>query len=294
MKYEGSIYRPPSEAESLILQVTVGCSHNRCTFCPAYKDKKFRFKSREEIFEDIEEAGEYVRRGARIRRIFLADGDALILPQKELVWICDKLNENIPGLQRIGIYGNTKSILRKTLDELIELRDKKMTILYYGLETGDDVVREITKKGSTSLDAINAGVLVKKAGIKLSITIMLGIGGVERSREHAVKTGEVLSKINPDYVGALTTMVVPGTPLYSLIEASEFELPNIFGLLYELRMIIFHSSFSNCLFFSNHASNYLPIKARLPREKDDTLALIDTVIKDGDRDNLRPEFLRGL
>ena len=294
MKYEGSIYRPPSEAESLILQVTVGCSHNRCTFCPAYKDKKFRFKSREEILEDIEEAGEYVKSGARIRRIFLADGDALILPQKELVWICDKINENVPGLQRIGIYGNTKAILRKSLEELQELKDKKVSIIYFGLETGDDVTREKIKKGSNFLDAVKAGKHVKETGIKLSITIMLGIAGRERTHEHAIKTGEALSQIDPDYVGALTTMIVPNTPMYSQMQDSDFELPSVFELLSEIREIITNCQFTNCLFFSNHASNYLPIKAKLPREKDETLALIDAVINEGDVNNLRPEFLRGL
>jgi len=244
--------------------------------------------------EDIEEAGGYVRSGARIRRVFLADGDALVLPQKELLWICDKLLENLPGLQRIGIYGNTKAILRKKVDELIELRERKLGIIYYGLETGDDVTREITRKGSSSRDAVNAGLRVKEAGIKLSITIMLGVAGIQRSHEHAIRTGKALSEIDPDYVGALTTMVVPGTLLYSKMEASEFQLPSVFELLAELREIIAHSSFSNCLFFSNHASNYLPIKARLPGEKEKTLQFIDSVIKGGERASLRPEFLRGL
>jgi len=224
----------------------------------------------------------------------LADGDALIMPQKELVWILDRINERLPNLQRVGIYGNTKAVLRKSLEELVELKEKKLGILYYGLETGDDVTREMNRKGSKSADAIKAGIHVKNAGIKLSITIMLGLGGKERSYEHASETGKVLSKIDPDYVGALTTMIVPDTHLHSRLEASEFELPGVFELLAELREIIYQSNFTSCLFFSNHASNYLPIKARLPREKEETLSLIDSVINEGDRGSLRPEFLRGL
>ncbi|HOF04861.1 MAG TPA: radical SAM protein [Syntrophales bacterium] len=290
MKYEGIIIRPPSEAYSLLLQVTVGCSHNRCTFCPTYKAVKFRIKSPEEIDEDIREA----RRYPQVERVFLCDGDALIIPQDRLVAILSRLRENLPGLKRVGLYGNAKSILRKTGEELAALRELGLGIVYLGVESGNrEVLRDI-KKGVTYEQMVEAGRRVKDAGLDLSVTVILGVGGRERSAAHALDTARILTEIDPDYVGALTLMLVPGTPLYAEYVAGKFILPDTFGFLDELGIMIANSSFTDCFFTSNHASNYLPIRARLPEDREKTVALIQKVIGSANPNLLRPEYARAL
>jgi len=208
MKYDGAIIRPPSEAHSLLLQVTVGCSHNKCTFCPAYKEKKFRIKTDAEIEEDILEASHY----GRINKVFLCDGDALIIPQERLERILHSIRKNIRGLERIGVYANAKSILRKSAAELARLRDMGLGIIYFGVESGNDEVLANIRKGADRARLAAAGKRVKESGIPLSVTVLLGIAGVEKSMEHARDTASLLTEIDPEYVGALTVMVVPGTP----------------------------------------------------------------------------------
>ncbi len=290
MNYEGDIIRPPSEANSLLLQVTVGCSHNKCTFCPAYKSKKFRIKSFDYIQEDILKASRY----RFIEKVFLCDGDALIIHQERIVQILNLIGTHIKGIKRVGTYANAKSILRKTVDELIQLREHGLRIAYLGIETGnDELLREI-KKGVTNEEMIQAGRRIKEAGIVLSATIILGLGGIDKSIEHAFDTARILTEIDPDYASALTLMLVPGTSLYSDYISGNFVLPDKFGLLKELAIIIENSSFTNCYFTSNHASNYLPIKANLPSEKEKTVNTIHNVIKVRDTNRLRPEHSRGL
>ena len=290
MKYEGMIIRPPSEADSLLLQVTVGCSNNRCTFCPTYKDKKFRIKSDAEILEDIKEAGRY----RQVPRVFLCDGDALIIPQKRLVDIMTAIGSTIKGVERIGTYANAKSILKKTPEELLELRKLGLKIVYMGVETGNEELLLAIHKKATYKQLVEAGRRVKDAGIDLSVTVLLGIGGIEHSIEHALDTARILTEIDPDYVGALTVMVVPGTPLHDDYLTGRFVLPDTFGFLRELELMIANSTFTNCFFTANHASNYLPIRARLPREKEEILRRIRDVIAAGDKTRLRPEYMRGL
>lgn len=290
MKYEGMIIRPPSEADSLLLQVTVGCSHNKCTFCRAYKEKKFRIKTDAEIDEDISEASHY----RRISKVFLCDGDALIIPQERLLGIIIKIKDNIKGLQRIGVYANAKSILRKSVSDLKELREAGLGIIYLGVESGSDEVLKKVQKGSDRAKILEAGRRVKEAGIVLSCTVLLGIAGVEKSRDHALKTAELLTEIDPDFVGALTVMVIPGTPLHAELKSGGFQLPDKLGLIAELGIMIANSNFTNCFFTSNHASNYLPVRARLPEEKEQVLGLIGKVIRSGDPGMLKPEFLRAL
>ncbi|MDD5167477.1 MAG: radical SAM protein [Syntrophales bacterium] len=290
MKYEGNIIRPPSEAYSLLLQVTVACSHNRCTFCAAYKGEKFRIKSQEEILEDIMEASRY----RRVEKVFLCDGDALIIPQKRLVEILEQIRKNIRGVERVGLYGNAKSILRKSVAELRELKELGLGIVYLGVETGSEVILKTVHKGVGYDQLVEAGRRVKEAGIALSVTILLGIGGVAMSVDHAMDTARILTDMDPDYVGALTVMVVPGTPLYDDYAAGRFVLPDTFGFLTELGLIIGNSTFTDCFFTSNHASNYLPIRARMPGEKESTVSMIQRVIQEADRKALRPEYLRGL
>jgi radical SAM superfamily enzyme YgiQ (UPF0313 family) len=290
MKYEGAIFRPPSEAGSLILQISVGCSHNRCTFCPSYKEKRFRIKTFPEIKEDIDEAAQS---DWAIERVFLADGDSLIIPQPRLMEVMEYLREKLPHLRMVGIYANAKGILKKKPEELQELKQAGLGIIYLGIESGDQVVLDRICKGTTVEKLVQAGKKVKEAGIKLSVTVLLGIGGRERSREHAIGTGKILTEMDPNYVGALSLIIVPGTPLADEIEHGTFQLPTPFELIEELRTMIEHTAMHG-LFFSNHASNYLPIKARLPKEKAATLELIDQVLAKKDPALLRPEHYRAL
>ncbi len=289
MHYEGNCIRPPSEAYSILLQVTVGCSHNKCTFCGTYKNKRFRIKDNDIILSDILFASRHMRRQDKV---FLMDGDSLIVPQKRLMWILDRIKEHLPWVRRVGAYANTKGIKMKSPEDLAELKANRLGILYLGVETGDEATRKKIRKGSTSAQCIEMGRKVKAAGIKLSVTVLLGIAGKERSLEHARATGELLSAMDPDYVGALTVMLVPGTPLWEEYQRGKFELPDEPGLLKELREMIVHTNLTQGLFFSNHASNYLPVKARLPKGKQDALDFIDTALRG--EIGLKPEWMRAL
>jgi len=289
MHYEGNIIRPPSEANSILLQVTVGCSRNKCTFCGTYKGERFRIKSDAIIMEDIDFAAKYCKRQ---RRVFLCDGDALIVPQKRLLKILREIENRLPWVTRVGLYANAKALNMKTADELEELKSHGVGIFYLGLETGDDITLKKIKKGASSKDMIEMGAKAKQAGIKLSITVLLGIAGPQRSQIHAMETGRVLSAIDPDYVGALSLMLIPGTPLYQDYQSGEFRLIEPHEMLAELRTMIASTNLTRGLFHANHASNYLPIRARLPKEKEPTIRLIDAALKG--KVPLKPEYLRGL
>jgi len=290
MKYEGMIYRPPSEAGSLILQVAVGCSYNKCTFCHSFQDKVFRVKSFDEIREDIDEAALY----GPVPRVFLADGDALAMPCEDIARILEYLKLKIQGLERVGIYANAIDVLKKDPAELRELKELGLGIIYLGLESGNAEVLKRIRKNATAEQMILAAGRVREAGILLSLTVLLGVGGVELSREHARDTGRVLSAMDPDYVGALSLMIVPGTPIDADLRAGRFEMPSPFGLIKELEEIVAGCDFTNCFFASNHASNYLSLRIRMPEEKQSALKHIRTVLERGDPGVLRPEYLRGL
>jgi radical SAM superfamily enzyme YgiQ (UPF0313 family) len=289
MHYEGMIIRPPSEANSIILQVTVGCSHNKCTFCGTYKGERFQIKDESIIDADIRYAAQNY---SFLRRLFLADGDALIIPQPKLRWIFTRIREEMPWIQRIGLYGNAKSILRKSAEELQELHSLGLGIVYLGLESGDSEVLKEIHKGFGPERMIEAGRRVRAAGIKLSVTVLLGIAGRDRSLAHARATGEVLSAMDPNYVGALTLMVLPNTELGQRVRDDEFELMEPLELLTELREMLSHTNLSLGLFLANHASNYLPLKVRMPAGKEEALRLIDEAL--GGRVRLKPEWLRAL
>lgn len=289
MHYEGNIIRPPSEANSILLQVTVGCSRNKCTFCGTYRGEGFRIKSDDIIFSDIDFAAQYCKRQ---RRVFLCDGDALVIPQKRLLPILEAIEQRLPWVTRVGLYANAKSIEMKSPEELKQLADHRVGIAYMGLETGDDETLKAINKGALSERMIRAGQKIRAAGIKLSVTVLLGIAGRQRSLIHARETGRVLSAIDPEYVGALSLMLIPGTPLCRDYEAERFELIEPPEMLAELRTMIAHTNLSRGLFHANHASNYLPIKARLPRDKEATLAMIDAAL--AGKVPLKPEFLRAL
>lgn len=290
MKYEGSIYRPPSEADSLILQVAVGCSYNGCTFCHSFQGKKFRIKGFEEIKEDIDEASTY----GFIPRVFLADGDALIIPQNELVRILSYLKEKIHGLERVGIYANAVDVLKKSVEELKELKRLGLGIVYLGLESGNPEILKRIRKNASADQMVRAAKRVKEAGILLSVTVLLGIGGVELSQAHAEDTGRILSQMDPEFVGALSLMIVPGTPIHEELRSGKLVLPTPFELIRELGTMIANCHFTNCFFASNHASNYLPLRIRMPKEKEPALRLIQEVLEQKNPDLLRPEYMRAL
>lgn len=290
MDYEGFIIRPPSEAYSLLLQVTTGCSHNKCTFCGTYRQKKFKIKPLEQITKDLAEARHY----EDVQRVFLCDGDALIIPQPRLEEILELINQNLPDIERIGTYANAKSILRKSIEELKKLKALGLSMIYLGVETGNKELLKEIHKGVTYEQMVAAGRRVKEAGMTLSVTVLLGLGGIEKSIQHALDTAKILTDIDPDYVGALTVMFVPETELYEDYLAGRFVLPDTFGFIRELYLMIEKSHFTDCYFTSNHASNYLSIKARLPREKEKILKKIGSVIHEKDVRQIRPEYLRGL
>ncbi len=289
MHYEGTCVRPPSEAYSILIQVTLGCSHNKCTFCGTYTHKRFQIKDNDTILSDILFASKYMRRQDRV---FLMDGDALIIPHKRLMWILDRIAEHLPWVKRVGAYANVKSIKMKTPEQLRELKENGLGILYLGVESGDDKIRQEIRKGSTAQTCIDMGRRVKGAGITLSVTVLLGIAGSEGSLQHARATGDLLSAMDPDYVGALTVMIEPGTPLHEAYRRGDFVLPDERGMLGELREMIAHTHLTRGLFFSNHASNYLPIKARLPEGKQEALDMIDQALRG--EVGLRPEWMRAL
>ena len=289
MHYEGNIIRPPSEAYSILLQATVGCSHNKCTFCGAYKGERFKIKSDDIIMEDIAYAAKH---WPDVRRVFICDGDALIIPHKRLLGIVQEIRRQMPWVTRVGLYANTKGIDLKTPEQLGELAENGIAIAYMGLETGDDETLKNVRKGADADKMIRMGRKIREAGIKLSVTVLLGIAGKERSEIHARETGRVLSAIDPEYVGALSLMLIPGTPMYEDYVSGKFQLIEPDDMLRELRTIIEHTNMSRGLFHANHASNYLPIKARLPKDKEATLHLIDQALSG--RIRLKPEWLRAL
>ena len=289
MHYQGTVYRPPSEAGSILLQVTTGCSHNKCTFCGMYKRQRFSITPEEIVFADIDYAAHHF---SQARRLFLCDGDALILPQHKLRAILARIQERLPRISRVGIYANHKSLKTKTVEELEELHHLGLGIVYMGLESGDNQTLAAINKGALAADIVAMAAKAKAAGIKLSITVLLGIAGADRSLVHAEETGRVLSAIDPEYVGALSLMIEPETKLYADVQTGAFVVPGPMAILGELRAMIAATHLTGGLFHANHASNYLPIRAKLPEEKEATLELIDQALV-GNL-SLRPEFMRAL
>lgn len=292
MRYSGTVIRPPSEADSYILQATFGCSHNRCTFCGTYSDKPFSMRPIEDVLEDIKLAGQQL---GETPRVFVADGNALVMPTERLVTILDALNDALPLLRRVGIYASASDILAKSDDDLAVLHQKKLEIIYLGLESGSDEVLRRVDKRATAAEMIEAVHKAKRAGIRVSVIALLGLGGIELSEQHAAETGRVVSEMDPHYLSMLTLMLVPGTPLHQQAQEGSFRLPSPEGLLAELRTVIENTDdrLSRCVFRTNHASNYLPLAGVLARDKASLLATIDEARSRGPN-ALRPETWRGL
>ena len=293
MDYVGNIFRPPSEARSLLLQVTVGCSWNRCTYCAMYRDpeQRFRVKPFETVAADIDEAA---ATGRPLPRVFLCDGDALVLSTDKLTRILERLRERIPSVRRVGIYGDARTVLRKSVEELVQLRELGLGIVYHGVESGDKETLRRIDKGSTREETAAAAARLREAGIRHSVIVMLGIGGVQRSREHAEATADLLTEMDPPYVGALTTTLVPGTPLEAAADRGDFELPDPWGMLAELEILIDRARLSRCTFHSNHASNYLPLRLNLPTDREAGLEAVRGILARRDRGELTPDYWRGL
>lgn len=291
MRYHGMVIRPPSEAESYILQVTYGCSHNGCAFCGTYTHQRFQVRPYGEVLEDIALAQAEI---PDTRRVFLADGNALVLSADHLTAILDALADAFPLLRRVSIYANARDILNKADSELAAFRQRRLEIVYLGLESGSDEVLRRVGKGATAAEMIQAVHRLRRAGIRASVIALLGLGGKELSADHALQTGRTVAAMDPEYFSVLTLMLVPGTELDRQWQAGSFELPEPLELLAELRQVIAQlNGLSRCVFRTNHASNYLPLAGTLSRDKARLLATIDEALARG-RSALRPESWRGL
>lgn len=283
------IIRPPSEAGSILLQVTLGCSHGKCAFCGAYQGKRFNIKDRETVRRDIAFAARHCRRQ---RKLFLCDGDAMIMPQLRLLEILADIRTELPWVTRVGTYASAKSLRMKTDEELVQLKEAGIGIVYMGLESGDDDILKAMNKNGDSASIIHEGRRAKAAGFKLNVTVINGLGGVENSMRHARKTARALSEMDPDQIGALSLMLIPGTPLHDAEERGGFVLPDALGMLTEIREMVAGLTLTRGLFLANHASNYLPLKVRLPSGKQAALDELDEAL--AGMTPLKPESMRRL
>jgi len=290
MRYEGKLYRPPSEAHSYILQATIGCSWNKCTYCDMYRDKTFRIRDLGETLQDIMSAGAAF--GDSVEKVFVADGDALIMPLDHWLPILETCRRTFPNLRQVSCYAMATNVQEKSADELKTLREHGLDLLYIGPESGDDAVLKRIAKGSTFDDHVEAAQKAKAAGMKMSAIFLLGAGGIERSDDHARASARLATAMDPEYLAALTLTVVPDTPLATLEKRGRFVLPDIHGLLRELRTFVAEAAPTNALFRTNHASNYLPIAGRLPFDRNRIVEVIDAALSGKIR--LRPEYARGL
>lgn len=289
VRYEGRIYRPPSEADSLILQATIGCSWNKCTYCDMYRDKEFRLRDEAEVLADLDAAGAAV--GDEPVKLFVADGDALVMPTDRFLRLLERARRALPGLRRASCYATAGNVLGKSTAELDELRAAGLSLLYVGPESGDDVTLKRIAKAEDAAEHVEAARRAKAAGMQLSVIALLGIA-MERSEEHARATGDLVTAMDPEYFSALTVTVVPGTPLATLARRGRFAVPEVSDLLRELRGMVAQARPTSAVFRTNHASNYLALAGRLPHDRDRILAVIDAALAGDVR--LRPEWARGL
>lgn len=289
MDYVGTVIRPPSEADSVILQVAVGCSYNKCTFCGAYKDVGFSLKSEEQIVADLLFAAKFCRRA---NRVFLADGDILSLSQRRLVRLLQLIQVHLPWISRISLYGNARAIRNKTNDQLLELKKLGLSRIYMGLESGCDEVLQRVRKGESAATMITAATKVAAVRIFLSVTAMLGLGGRELSRRHALDTARVLTAMSPSQIALLTYMPLANTELGREVAAGLFPLPTPSDILGELYLLLHHLGEVRSQLHANHASSYLPLTGRLPRDRQRLLAAVEAAM-DG-KLQLVPELRRAL
>jgi radical SAM superfamily enzyme YgiQ (UPF0313 family) len=303
------IIRPPSEHASYYLPLTSGCSNNSCTFC-AFSLTHLGLRELDDVKREIDAMALYKNQGMWIagqprivyaildewdgRRVFLQDGDALVYPYPKLLEALEYLHSKFPNIERIASYATPQDILRRTVDELKTLKDQKLGILYMGVESGDDDVLKRIRKNVNHDQMVEAARKVKEAGIVLSVTVILGLGGVKGSRKHVEETARILTEMDPEFAGALTLTLIPGTALYEEYRRGDFELITPFDSLGELKGLVENSTFTNCFFSSMHASNYFAVRGTMPRDKDRVLRELNTLLSRKDPRLLRPEFMRGL
>lgn len=290
MRYEGDIYRPPSEAYSLLVQVTIGCTHNKCTFCKMFKDKKFRVRNIEEVFEDLAWAR---KRYSRVERMFLCDGDALALSNKRLMPILQYISDNFPECERVTIYGRATDILKKTDEEMRELYEAGLTMVYIGAESGSDKVLKDICKGETRQQLIDGVKKIEACGMQASVTFISGLAGKDGWEDHAVQTGTMISEMQPSYVGLLTLIVEPTVPMYEDIESGKLKLLSPDEVMAETLLMLENTNVTKkCVFRSNHASNYVSLRGDLPEDKEKMMNTLRKAMKN--HDMLRDERFRAL
>ena len=290
MRYEGKIYRPPSEADSYILQATIGCSWNHCTYCDMYREKAFRVRDLEETLADIRTAGESF--GGNVRKVFVADGDALVLDLAHWEAILPACRDAFPRLKRVSAYATAMNINQKSPEELKRLRALGLSLLYMGPETGDDATFKRIAKGSNFDEHVEASRRAHDAGMKVSAIFLLGAGGAERSVQHAKASARLITEMDPEFVSALTLTIIPGTPIAKMQAQGKFTLPSVTRMLEELRAMVAGASPSDAVFRTNHASNYLPLAGRLPHDRERIVEALDKALSG--EIPLRPESSRGL
>lgn len=279
MRYEGAIWRPPSEARSYLLQVTMGCTHNECTFCSMYRDKPFRVRNVEEVIEDLHMAR---RAYSYIDRVFLCDGDALCLSNEKLLYIISKIYEILPEVSRVSTYGAPADVLKKSHEELVALREAGLEFVYIGAESGSDIVLKDIKKGATRTEIIEAVQKIEAAGLKASVTFISGLGGKKNWREHAVETGTMISQLGASYVGVLTLLLDPSAPMYKDLMDGTFELLSAEEVVEETMLMMEHINVPEdrpCVFRMNHATNYVALKGNLPADKERFMAQLEYASK---------------
>jgi radical SAM superfamily enzyme YgiQ (UPF0313 family) len=290
MRYEGKLYRPPSEADAYILQATVGCSWNHCVYCDMYREKDFRVRDLAESLADVREAGR--RYGARVEKVFVADGDALVMPEDHWLALLAACRAAFPRLRRVSCYAMARNVIEKGEASLTRLREAGLSLLYIGPESGDDVTLKRIAKGQDHAAHVEAARLARAAGVPLSVIFLLGAGGVERSDAHARASAQLATEMDPAFVSALTLTVVPETPLATLVARGRFVLPEVPALLQELRTFVDLAAPTDAVFRTNHASNHLPLGGRLPTDRARILGVLDAALEG--RVRLRPEAARGL
>ncbi len=292
MRYEGNIFRPFSEAESYLLQCTIGCSHNKCTFCGMYKDKKYRVRNLDDIKEDIRLAREHY---GDLEKVFLCDGDAIDIDTDILLEILAELKRSFPSLRHVGSYVGPVSVLKKSMSQLSALRAAGLTKAYLGVETGDDRLLHEVNKGVGYNDMLQAGLNLNNAGFNLSSMVLLGLAGRgERSKEHAIATAKITNEMKPKYLAALTVTPVPGTVLFNRVQRGEFQLLDPFETLEEMKIIFENITIDDLKFVGVHASNYLPVNGTLQRDRQKMIDTVNRVLNSRDERLIKPERMRGL
>lgn len=290
MRYEGDIYRPPSEAYSLLVQVTIGCTHNACTFCKMFKNKKFRVRALEEVLEDLAWARARYR---RVERMFLCDGDALALSNRRLMPILEYIKENFPECERVTIYGRANDVNKKSMEEMKELFDAGITMVYIGAESGSDEVLKAVNKGVTRQELIDAVRKIEDCGMEASVTFISGLAGKDGWEDHAIQTGTMITEMNPSYVGLLTLIVEPNVPMFDDIQSGKLRLLSPEEVMQETLLMLEHTDVDKkCVFRSNHASNYVSLRGDLPQDKEKMMDMLKKAMNN--HDMFKNEMFRAL